>query len=512
MKSRPALVALLLLPAAAAAQFVATKEPSHTGVRATADLPAGQHMRNTGGSDGFGLCVPTSAVVASRWQDVRELFDLRAYTERRPGGSYPAKFRKTLEDYCREKQVPVPAYLQHEGGDAAVLELALRTGRMPSVTYCGVDGPGRYGNEVIAHMVNLVHLDDTRAAIVDNNFPGTWLWMGRNQFLSRHKGVQEDGRPFLARDKFGRPSPVGGGWSIVFLASPPAPYPAAPVAFGAGPPCVCGDSCACGPGVCPNKCPVSYGQCRNGRCQTAPAVPPAPPAPEAPSRWMEWRRFADGTEGWAVKDVPPAARPAEAAPAADPFPGGVDSGKLADKSAYWLNGRAVTKAEAIEAMQLTDDTDRWNLSVVGDGLFQARVRKDVEGLPTGVRTRLHVQTYAPEGWQAAQFRLRPGVTLREPDGKDGDRRSRTVAHVPEANYGPDVLASLMSLPGGPDPRPAPAPQPQPKPKDEPAPPKVDPAPRPPQPVPVPPAPRPAPEPSWLALILSAVLAWLFARR
>lgn len=48
---RYALLALLL-PTAAAAQFVATKDPTHLGVRAAADLPAAEHKRNVGGSDG----------------------------------------------------------------------------------------------------------------------------------------------------------------------------------------------------------------------------------------------------------------------------------------------------------------------------------------------------------------------------------------------------------------------------------------------------------------------------
>lgn len=491
---------------------MSTKEPVLNGTRATADLPSSEHKRNVGGSDSYGLCVYTSAWHAAIWQDVRELFEFRRYMERRPGGSYPTKFKATLEAYCRERQVPVPAYLQHEGGDAAVLELALRTGRMPCVTYAGVDGAGRYGGQAIAHMVNLVHMDDARAAIVDNNFPGSWLWMTRDQFLNRWRGLSDAGRPLYA----GR-QPVGGGWCIVFLAAPPAPYPAEPVAFGAAPPCVCGDSCRCKPGECPAKCPVSYGQCANGRCNipapyvipplanTAPAPPgfPADPGPPPASNFVWGVRPDTGRPGWVVTDAP-----AAAAAAADPFPGGVDSGKLADRSAYWLNGKAVTKAQALEAMQLTDDSDRWNLSVVGDGLLVEKVRRDVQQLPAAVRGRLHVQTYAPGSWQASQFRLDPGVTLRAPDGKDGDRTARTIGSLTPEAYAYTTLAVLLQQPGGPDARPQPAPTPKPV---DPAPgPKVDPTP-PPPPAPTP-APQPSPGPSWLALILSAILAWLFARR
>jgi hypothetical protein len=65
----------------------------------------------------------------------------------------------------------------------------------------------RYRMQTIAHMVNLVHLDQKWAAILDNNFPGTYEWMPREEFLKRWA------------------HPGGQGWAYVMLAPPPPPVP-----------------------------------------------------------------------------------------------------------------------------------------------------------------------------------------------------------------------------------------------------------------------------------------------
>jgi hypothetical protein len=508
--------------------------------------------------------VYTSAWHCSLWQSVSDLYDFRAYMERRPGGSYPEKFEKTLADFCRSKGIACPGYVQHTGGDDEFLDLAMKTGRMIGVTYCGVDGQGRYGNSVVGHMVNLVYLDRSLAAVLDNNYPGTWLWMSRTDFLCRWRGIQSGGKPFLARDQFGRAVPIGGGWAIVLLGPPPAPYPAVPSAtrFDAIP---------------DHTEPVQYRYpqpgCPNGKCplQQPPANPfqvppgfpnPIPgPAPVVPDQMpaakvapignppgpdFEWGYLPRIGWGWVQKGILPQPAPVEKAPP-QPRPeqkaetpkapeeqpefigqghpqGGVDFQKLTTEKRWSLNGERVTKEEAHAALSLTDDSYRWNLSVVGEPGFLRKLRDDVAALPADTRAKLHLQTYSPTDWQVTQFRLGQGVTLRRPAL---NRVGHDVGTVPVADYAPGKLAELLTAPDGPTPAPVPAPSPRPKeptpapaPKVDPAPapdvkpvPKVDPAPANPEPQPAP-LPAPKNDPTGIVAVLLALVAgaWYLIRR
>ena len=443
-----ALLLLLTVMPARAGEFTPTPVPALGNTRATADLPAAQHKKNVGGSDGAGLCVYTSAWHAAIWQDARDLFGFRAWMQKRPGGSYPDKFDATLAAFCKEKGIPLPAYVQHTGGDAEFLALALKTGRMVCCTYCGVDGPAGYGSEVVAHMVNLVHLDAEQAAILDNNFPGRWLWMGRADFLARWRGVKPDGSAFLARDRFGRGVPIGGGWAIVLLNPPPAPYPDDPArtVAAAGWPLLVGQNCPNG------RCPVPVGD---------------PPTPD-----HVWGRFADGAWGWRFKDQ---VERTDLAPAAPAIPhGGVDSARLSGERSYSLSGVPCSKTEALDALTLTDDSGRWHLSVVGDAALCSRVKADTQAIPAAVRARLHVQCYAPSSWQAAQFGLPAGVTLRRPAV---NRVGGQVGTVAAESYSPTALAAMLAEKGGPsyvEPQTGPE-----NPNRPPAPPKGEPVPTPP---------------------------------
>lgn len=168
------------------------------------DLPDEQHLRNTGGSDGLGLCVFTSIDHAARYQNVPALIGFRDYMTKHPGGGWPEKVDQYIPKMAASKGYPTPDYVQHTGGDVEFLKLALKTGRYVCVTYDGRDGV--FYNGYISHMVNLVHLSDKWAAIHDNNYPGKYLWMTPDQFLSRWRGG-------------------GGGWALALLASPPPPIP-----------------------------------------------------------------------------------------------------------------------------------------------------------------------------------------------------------------------------------------------------------------------------------------------
>src|SRR5690348_3191161 len=165
------------------------------------DLPVEQRTKNVGGRDGAGLCVFSSIGHSARWQHESRLEDFQKKMRAEPGGGYPEKVDAMIAKYGRGA-----AYLQYEGSDPAILDLAIASGRMPAVTYNGHDP--HYGNQTIAHMVNLVYLDERWACILDNNFIGEdeLLWMPRAAFLKRWQGGEN-------------------GWAVVLLAPPPPPVP-----------------------------------------------------------------------------------------------------------------------------------------------------------------------------------------------------------------------------------------------------------------------------------------------
>ena len=452
---------LIALSSVALAGFSPSSTPAGpSGVRATVDLPRDRHMKNVGGSDGLGLCVFTSIRHAADWQNLIDLLDYRRWMESRPGGGYPSKVDATLKAYCREKGIAIPEYIQHTGGDDAFLDLAIKTGRCPCVTYAGRDD---FYRGRIAHMVNLVYLDPQNAAIVDNNRPGTWLWMTRSEFLSRWRDMS-------------------GGWAFVFLAPPPPPHATQPVMAPAG--CECGDVCMCE--HCPNcactKCPcrdgpriLAFGQCLPGGACPAPSAgrpiphPFAAPAPKwtklgdydyleglglyhaesglwSPlegNRWGEWQA---PPRGIALPAATPkagakveAVGPGEPAPEADEPLTGVIPDRIHEAPAYSLSGVPVTKEEAHRAMggNLVDDSDRWHVSVVGDRPFIEKVKGDLARLSQAVQGKFHVQSYPTDHWAVSAFKLKEGVTLRKEAGLS--RVSAEAAAIAKADYTPDAL-------------------------------------------------------------------------
>jgi hypothetical protein len=211
MKRLTALLSLLFLAHAAGARvdesvgaFKPTAGPQSPDgqVSVVTDLPQELRMRNTGGmgrggpGTGAGLCVWTSMEHAGRYQNEKALWGLQKWMTSKPGGGDPGKVDRLLPQYA-----PDVDYVQSTDGDPAFLELALRTRRMVCVTYAGRDD---FYRGPIAHMVNLVYLDGQRACILDNNRPQVYVWMTREEFLTRWRGM-------------------GGGWALVFLHSPPPP-------------------------------------------------------------------------------------------------------------------------------------------------------------------------------------------------------------------------------------------------------------------------------------------------
>ncbi len=272
------------------------------GTNATIDLPAARHVRNVGSRvDGLGLCVFTSVQQAADWHNVPQLLGFQRWMVKRPGGGHPEKLDRELAAYCASQGRPTPAYVQHVGGDEAFLDLAVKTGRMASITYAGADGfyPG-----AVLHMVNLAHLDAERGAVIDNNRPGQWVWMTRRQLLNRWRGLTDAGTPMVVRDG-AQVFAVGGGWAVVLLAPPPPPY-----------------------------------------------ATPRAAAPELPDGVLPQ-----------VENFGLLRRPEPAAPAGDNF--GVDATRLRSaQRKYSLNGTEVSRAVAFAAV-LADDSDRHHLTFVG---------------------------------------------------------------------------------------------------------------------------------------------------
>lgn len=208
MKRLFAVALILLIATAAPAGDAHVDGNRHMGREVIVDLPKDLHVRNTGGTDGAGLCVWASITMNARWLDDPKLAEFFDRMKKETGGGWPERVAQKMKEWA-----PDVPYVQYEGRDrkkiAAILDLAMKTGRGACVTY----GRGeRYNNETIAHMVFLAHLDPANGpqpygAIIDNNFPGTWEWMSREEMIDRicH--------------------PNGSGWVIVFLDSPPPPIP-----------------------------------------------------------------------------------------------------------------------------------------------------------------------------------------------------------------------------------------------------------------------------------------------
>ena len=173
---------------------------TYRGVEVAIDLPLKQHVKNIArppGPNGLGCCVFATLDMCARWTNQEELIGIIEKIEK--GGGWPEKVDRVIKQFA-----PSTVYVQYEGSDPAFLDRAIQSGRPCGVTY----GYGeRYGNETIPHMVLLVHLDANLAAVVDNNYPGTFEWMSRDEFLKRWK------------------HPSNKGWAYALLGPPPPPPP-----------------------------------------------------------------------------------------------------------------------------------------------------------------------------------------------------------------------------------------------------------------------------------------------
>jgi hypothetical protein len=146
----------------------------------TVNLPSPLRCPNWGG----GSCVHASTVMLLRWQGQHEMADW--WRANYQGGEYADRLHQRLD----------AAHLRYAyttRGDEAFVNWALRTRRGCGITYW----PG--------HAVNLVHLDEVWAGLLDNNRLDNVIWIPRSEFVSQWRHY--------------------GGWAWTLVYSPPPPLP-----------------------------------------------------------------------------------------------------------------------------------------------------------------------------------------------------------------------------------------------------------------------------------------------
>lgn len=150
----------------------------HAGTTARVLIPLPLRQRNTGGSDGAGLCVIASMKTAGNVQGLAdEVAALWEAAKRLPGGYSPQKLERLVADVA-----PSLKYVSYVGTDTEVVERLVRSGRPVGTTM----NTGRlYGYRPIHHMVTTVHLDDRVAALIDNNKPEVTVWIPRAEYDRR---------------------------------------------------------------------------------------------------------------------------------------------------------------------------------------------------------------------------------------------------------------------------------------------------------------------------------------
>ena len=443
-------------------------------------LPASEHMMNTGGSDGAGLCVYTSVTLSAHWHNITDAYNLRKFAEGRPGGSYPEKLASDLKTYSLRYNVTLPTYVQHTGGDDSFLDLCMKTRRYPGITYAGQDD---FYRQTIAHMVNLVNLDANYGTIQDNNRAGKWTTGTRSQLLNRWKGLDDNGRPLRLGGQA-----IGGGWAFVWIAPPAPPMPPK----------------AADPITVPE--PV-------GRFERI-VIGDAYKAEGDERGLIVWAYWLEGElvggfhkgkfyslvvreeDGKIVDLGEEKAAPRGVCPpcheVTEDDNKGIVLGMVSNTRRYWINETEVSRTQAYAQLLdtgdgLVDDSDKYHLSFVGADKKAILALFASGGKFEKYARRLHVQVYTSDAWPARTILSSP-LTLQEPASLGGK-----VVRVSSLTTEDAIQKTLSSV--------------------------FDPPPVPPVPVPPSPVPDPSPNPSpppgvpaWLWALGGALLALIYRRK
>lgn len=166
-----------------------------TGRQVAIRVPPEIRQKNTGGSDGAGLCVIASVTTAGRYQGVPGIDRLWEAAKQRPGGYYPEKLEALVGEI-----LPGEKFGSYVGKDTKVVENLVRSGYVVGTT---TNTGAIYGGQPIHHMVDTVHLDESAAAIIDNNKPEVEIWTDRSTYDERFVDGEE-------------------GWAFVWSRSPPS--------------------------------------------------------------------------------------------------------------------------------------------------------------------------------------------------------------------------------------------------------------------------------------------------
>ena len=349
------------------------------------DLPHNLHIRNRGGSDGVGLCVFASMAHAGTWANEPVFAAIFDYMKRHPGGGWPEKVNRTVAQYCKEKGVQKPRYLQVEGADLEILKTACERGYMPSVTYC-YSPTGRYGGRRISHMVTLLHAKNGEWGVLDNNYPGSVEWLNDSEF----------------RETFtcGR-----SGWAIILLDEGPPPIP---------------------------------------RNYTVSSLPTGVQRRDPGYKWLDQCLFYKGRQIGYYKisrdeylpfDGTRFGKPCNAPV---PYPKrtnyGVFGYRLRD-GYYSLSGRKVSRDVARQTVAaLPDHSGKLQVVVVGSENDRQEARRAIDAIED-VENRAIVHYYTPTHWHVKGLGYERGLSILTPDGIELHRQN---------DFGGDVRRAMES--------------------------------------------------------------------
>jgi hypothetical protein len=133
---------------------------------------------------GGGSCVHASTINLLEWQGNHELATW--WRQNYAGGEFSTRLHERLEHAGLRWAATV-------NGDVSFLDWCCQTRRGAGIGYFP------------SHAINLVHLDNEKAGLLDNNRPKEYIWIPRDRFIHNWKGY--------------------GGWAWTLVYSPPPPIP-----------------------------------------------------------------------------------------------------------------------------------------------------------------------------------------------------------------------------------------------------------------------------------------------